>query len=376
MVLFILKSKNSLPGSLTRPFWLNFILLFLLPLGCMNTQQVEPLPYFKVIGKTMGTTYSVQYGDMENRNFKKSIDSLLIAINNEVSVYEKEATISQFNRAKDTFDLAFGMKEFSGELTEKNLHFFKNYLMAKVIYQRTNGFFEPTILPLVNYWGFGNKGKKPVKKIDIPKIAELMLAVGFEKIEMINEGLDSNLKLLKQNPNTQLDFGGLAKGYAVDEIGRFLEKHGIKNYLAEIGGETVARGINSKDQTWAIGINTPKSDAAFDEFEEVVMLDNKAIATSGNYRQFYEIEGEKYSHIINPKTGYSEKSDLLSVSVIANDCMSADGYATAFFVLGKEKGLEIAQQLEDLEALFIYGKEDGSMGILMTDLFSEMLRKN
>lgn len=323
----------------------------------------------------MGTTYSVQYGDSEKRNFKPTIDSLLVAINNEVSVYEKEATITRFNQATDTFDLGFGMREFSKELTQKNRHFFKNYLKAKVIYQRTEGLFEPTILPIVNYWGFGNAGKKPVEKVDSIKIAQLMPSVGFEKIEMINEVNDDHLKLIKSAPGTQLDFGGIAKGYAVDEIGRFLEKNSIKNYLVEIGGETTAKGQNAMSVTWSIGINTPKSDAAIDDIQEIVVLDNKAIATSGNYRQFYEIEGEKYSHIINPKTGYPEKSDLLSVSVIASDCMTADGYATAFFVLGKEKGLELAQQLDNIEALFIFGKKDGSMDILMTDNFGKMLRK-
>lgn len=352
-----------------------FLVISILNIGC-KTEPNAVLSYYRISGKTMGTTYNIQYGYSNEKNLKPAIDSLLEAINMEVSTYIKNSTISLFNQAKDTFNLHIGMREFSKGTASKNQHFFKNYLKAKVIYQRTNGYFEPTVMPLVNHWGFGYTEKKPVEKIDSIKINEIMPSVGFSKIEMINENVGNQLQLVKENPKSQIDFSGIAKGYAVDEIGRFLEKKQIKHYLAEIGGETIAKGVNSKGKIWTIGINTPKAGASYTDYSEVVVLDNRAIATSGDYRQFYNLEGSKHSHIINPKTGYSEKSDLLSVSVIANDCMTADGYATAFFILGRTKGKALAQKLDDIEALFIYGDDHGEMKIEMTDEFGKMLKKS
>jgi len=344
--------------------------------GCRENTSPTGLQYVRLSGPTMGTAYHIQYGDAEGRDFQPSIDSLLAAINLEVSTYIDSSTISRFNQAKDTFDLGFGMREYSKHLTDRNRHFFKNYLFARVLHERTNGFFEPTIMPLVNYWGFGYTEKKPVEKIDSFEIAKRMHFVGFDKVKMVTQTGRDHLLLIKSNPNTQLDFSAIAKGYAVDEVGHLLESRGIKDYLVEIGGETTARGLNSRGQIWSIGINTPRPDADFKDFTQIVLLKDQAIATSGNYRQFYEKDGQKFSHIINPKTGFPEHSDLLSVSVVADDCMTADGYATSFFVMGKEQGFELAQRLENIEALFIYSQKDGTFGIRMTDNFGKMLKHN
>lgn len=352
-----------------------FLLLFFV-FGCNSGTDESVLSYMKIAGKTMGTTYHITYADDRERNFQNSIDSLFEAINEEVSTYIPTSTISRFNQSRDTFDLGFELSEYQNQTTQINRHFFTNFLSAKTIHKKTQGYFEPTVMPLVNYWGFGYAGKKPVERIDSVKIAELMPLIGVDKTISMNEKTGNSLSLIKIKPGTQLDFSGIAKGYAVDEVGRFLEKYGIKHYLAEIGGETKAKGLNPQSRPWSVGINTPKADAAIIEFTEVAVLENKAIATSGDYRQFYEIEGEKYSHIINPRTGFSEKSNLLSVSVIANDCMTADGYATAFFVLGKDKGIKLANQLNNIEALFIYATPDGSMESEMTDNFGAFLRKN
>ncbi len=364
----ILKFSNKIAGL--------FLATLCLFLGCKDPAKSDRLSYFEVVGQTMGTTYSVILGSKEEVSLKLEIDSLLVEINDEVSTYIPTSTISEFNKANDTFDLNISFRAYSKNLISGNKHFLKNYLQANVVHQRTETYFDPTIMPLVNYWGFGYSGKKPVEEIDSILIDSLKQLVGFEKVKMITRADKDEVLIVKSNPNSQLDFSGIAKGYAVDEIASLLKNKGINNYLVEIGGETVSSGLNSKNQIWSIGINTPSPDALTTDYQIIVELDNKAIATSGDYRQFYEINGRKYSHIINPKTGFSEKSDLLSVSVIAENCLIADGYATAFFVMGREKGLKLANQLDGINALFIYGNEEGTMETVTTNGFEKMLKKS
>ncbi len=340
--------------------------------SCQQGKQDGQASYQKLSGKTMGTTYHVTYLDSLHRNYQVPIDALLKNINQEVSTYIDSATISKINRADrfyDTENDSYRLINRPRLTGLKNQFFVDNFLAAKFIHKRTNGYFDPTVLPLVNYWGFGFTGKKSAGKVDSVLIDSLMQFVGFEKIEM---KLDSFVyKIHKKSAGVQLDFSGIAKGYGVDAIGWLLEDQGIQSYLVEIGGEVRARGKNAKGSFWTVGINVPKEDAAMTDFEEIVSLENKSIATSGNYRNFHEVEGRKYGHIINPKTGFPERSNLLSASVFTDDCMMADGYATAFMVMGLEKSFELANRLQEIEALFIYSKEDGSLSVRYTSGFKK-----
>lgn len=332
------------------------LLLLLLPFGgCQNeiaSTTTRTNNYQKVAGETMGTTYHVTYLDSLNRDFKSDFDRLLVALNREVNTYDSTSVISQFNRA--------GAGEFAvGEAKD----FVANFWAARTIHQATAGAFDPTVAPLVNYWGFGYTPKRKVTAVDSSKITKIMEAVGMDKVVLNAD----NTLLTKKTPNVKLDFGAIAKGYGVDMLGKFLEKNQVRNYLVEIGGEVRARGKNDRGEWWQLGINVPQEGAAVNEFQTVVGLENQALATSGNYRQFYEVDGKKYSHTISPFTGFPERNTLLSASVFAPDCTTADAYATAFMVLGVEEALALANQLDNVDAYLIAGTADGVMKVIKSE---------
>ncbi len=335
-----------------------FVLLF------GTCQPENTAKYYRTIqGKTMGTYYKVTYRDSLDRDFFQSVDSLLVAINHEISTYEPKSTISQFNQAEGSFSLGLDFGEFTHCAADpaacgrvKNYHFFKNLLAARVANQRTRQAFDPTVMPLVNYWGFGYTPHKPVEKTDSLKVDSLLQFVGFQKVV---QDFDKGIVVLrKAAPGVQLDFGGTGQGYGIDAVAIFLELKGVKNYLVDIGGESRARGRNPKGEWWSIGINTPKPEAALTDFVRVVQLQNRSVSTSGNYRNFYEVNGGKYSHFIDPRTGYPKQGNLLSASVFAKDCLEADALAT---------------QLEGIEAMFVYSDEKGNLQIKSTPSVAKML---
>jgi FAD:protein FMN transferase len=338
-------------------------ILCLIAYACVSSPTAEEQDYLTLQGETMGTYYQVTYLDSLDRNFQREVDSLLAAINMEVSTYIDTSTISFFNRAEEKFDLGFGQSAENAAATGKR-HFWVNLLAAREVFEKSGGAFDPTVMPLVNYWGFGYSEKKQVTSVDSAAIDSLMQFVGFNKVKMDESG---QAILVKEKPGVQLDFSGCAKGYGVDAVGRWLEQKGIGNYLVDIGGEARAKGLSPRGDAWNIGINVPREDAGFAEIQTAMPLRDQSVATSGNYRNFYEVNGVKYSHTINPWTGYPERNKLLSASVLAKDCMIADAYATAFMVLGPEKALELASRLPGIEAYFIFSKEDGAMEISYTD---------
>jgi thiamine biosynthesis lipoprotein len=240
-----------------------------------------------------------------------------------------------------------------------NQHFYSNLMAASMAYERTQHAFDPTIMPLVNYWGFGYTPHKAVEKVDSLIVDSLMQYVGFEKMEILDRG--GFVVLKKNQPGVQLDFGGTGQGYGVDIVAEFIELKGIKNYLVDIGGESRGRGKNSKGDWWAIGINTPKPEADVTDFTRIIQLQDMSVTTSGNYRNFHEMDGQKYSHFISPSTGFPEKSNLLSVSVFGKDCLTPDALATGFMVLGLDKSFNLASQMDNIEALFIYSNDKGEL---------------
>ncbi len=350
--------KSSLFFSPVGFFREKFIVLlilfsFVLCYGCQSDQSAPSENFINLQGKTMGTYYNVTYGDAENRNFQTSIDSLLEALNNEVSTYIPSSVISTFNQSDNGIVLANEEKSYD--------HFIKNLQVASEIYRLSDGAFDPTINPLVNYWGFGAEERAPVTAVDSMLVDSLKAFVGFDKVKL--EERDNNVVFLsKSNPGVQLDFSAIAKGYGVDAVGQLLESRGVNDYLVEIGGEVVARGVNKNGETWSIGVNQPSETSRLTDFAAVLPLDNKGMATSGNYRNFYEVNGVKYSHTINPKTGFPERNDLLSATIIAENCMYADAMATACMVMGAEAAFNWVSDIQDVEAYFIYGKADGTMG--------------
>ena len=309
------------------------------------------MAYQKISGRTMGTTYQVTY--QSSQDIKPIVEVVLKEVNAGVNHYDPNSAISKVNQTIGS--------QVALDNTPINEHFFKNLQRAKEIYATTEGAFDPTVMPLVNYWGFGYTPKKPVTQIDSFKVDSLLRLVGFDNIQ-----LQEN-RVQKAIPTIQLDFSAIAKGYGVDQVGETLEAQGIQHYLVDIGGEVRAKGINHRGIPWQLGINTPSEAAAISDYVAVIALDNQAMATSGNYRNFYEVDGVKYAHTINPKTGYPERNTILSATVLAADCMTADGYATAFMTMGLEKAFALATAQKDIHAYFLYAKEDGTIGVRYTE---------
>lgn len=285
----------------------------------------------------MGTTYHITYFDKENRNFKTSVDSLLTVFNQSLSTYITDSEISNFNKGNSIrFKLPF---------------FYPVLEKSKNIVKESEGAFDPTVMPLVNAWGFG-PGKK--SNPDSIRIDSIMQFVGFEKIKFNQDSI------WKEDWRVQLDFSAIAKGYGVDQVVGFLQSRRISDLFVEIGGEVSAKGRNTKlDKAWTVGILDPNSTYANQSFMAYANLENKTMATSGNYFNYYEEDGQKVSHTINPINGFPIQHKLLSASVFADDCMTADAWATAFMVMGHEKTIEKLKNLNKIDVFLIYSAEDG-----------------
>ena len=345
-------------------------ILILFIFSCENEKPNTTPNYLRVAGETMGTTYHITYQENSGKNFKTKIDEILVLINQGVSTYIKDSDISLFNQAEKSIEVPVG------------IHFLNNLIASKEIFEKTNGYFDPTVMPLVNYWGFGYTDKKPVMQIDSFTVDSIQQFIGFEKInssfEYIVEKHDKVHQkrygtISKSISNLQLDFSAIAKGYAVDVISDFLEGKKINNYLVEIGGELRCKGKNPNGKTWTTAINTPKIDSKLTDYEAIIQIDNKAIASSGNYRNFHKVNGAWYGHEINPKTGFPEKSNLLSVSVLSQNCIKADAYATAFMIMGLEKSKELVNQIDRVDAFFIFANEKGMLEQFYTKGFEGVL---
>jgi len=279
----------------------------------------------------MGTIqYNVKYIGDDLVDYKPQIDSVLIAFNQSLSTYIPSSEISTLNK--------------TGALAPISKMFADVMKSSQQIFDATKGAFDPTVGPLVNAWGFG-----PDKILRIPDssaIDSIRLWVGFDKIKITEDSIT-------MNPSMYLDFSAIAKGYAVDLVGDFLESKGYMNYMVEIGGEVIAKGVNQEDEVWKIGIEDPMVRRDEQKLLAIVQLKDLAMATSGNYRNYYEVGDRIIAHTIDPRTGYNTKHNLLSASVFAKDCMTADAYATAFMVVGVEEAKAIAAQNE-LEVFLIY----------------------
>ncbi len=297
-----------------------------------------------VTGFTMGTiVYNVKYLG-ETGNLKNEIDKVLSELNQSLSTYIGDSEISRLN--------------VDGKLNFESGYFYPVLKISEEVFQKTDQTFDPSVGPLIQAWGFGPD--KRIPEMDQTTIDSLMSMVGFEDVTF-------NENSVSLPPNYQLDFSAIAKGYAVDLVAELLEEKNIKNYMVEIGGEVRCRGVNEKNKTWSLGIEDPTVENSERRLYAVAKLKDRSLATSGNYRNYYEKDGRIFAHIIDPRTGYNATHNLLSVSVFASDCMTADAYATAFMVLGLEKSSSIVESDPDLDAVFIYQNDQGELANLVSE---------
>lgn len=286
-------------------------------------------------GMVFGTYYSISYYEDDGRVFQEAIDSIFRDFNRTMSLYDPQSLISRINR---------------NEEHRVDDYFEAVFMRAQEISEETGGAFDPTVFPLVNAWGFGFSERAEMTR---QKVDSMLAFVGYRKISL-EDGL-----IEKKDHRVQLDFNAIAKGYAADLVGLFLETKGVQTYLVEIGGDLATRGVKPDGSKWRIGLEIPAEDFdAPQQWEYYVEVKDIGLATSGDYRRFHEEDGKRYSHTIDPKTGYPVAHHLLSVSVFASDGMSADAYATAFMVMGLEESIAFVEERDDLEAYFIYALDD------------------
>ena len=297
------------------------------------------VPFQKNTGFVFGTVYNITYES--DKDLQKEIEAELQKVDNSLSPFNPTSVISKINR---------------NENVEIDDMFAEVFSLAEKISAETDGAFDITVAPMVNAWGFGFKtGNMP----DSRQLDSLRAIVGFHKVAL------ENGRVVKKNRRTMLDCSAIAKGYGCDVVARFLQGKGIKNYMVEIGGEIVTCGVNDQRMPWKIGVTKPTDDSLSvnEELQTVLNVTNKAMATSGNYRNFYYKNGKKYAHTIDPKTGCPVQHNILSATVLADDCATADAYATSFMVLGLDKAKKVLEKHPELMAYFIYSDKNGKNAV-------------
>lgn len=313
---------------------LPFLILLIVGTVLIIRQQ-RNTPYQTNKGFIFGTVFTITY------QYEKNLNDEILAVLNEV-----DNSLSPFNK----YSIITKINENIPVTPDKM--FVEVFQLAKQISTETNGAFDITVAPMVNVWGFGFKnGTSPTKEV----IDSIKGIVGFEKVNY-QDG-----KVLKQDPRITLDCSAIAKGYGCDMVARLFRQKDIKNFMIEIGGEVVTSGISEKRIPWKIGVTKPTDDSLStnQELQTVLNITDMAMATSGNYRNFYYKNGKKYAHTINPKTGYPVQHNILSATVLAPNCAMADAYATSFMVLGMEKAKQILEKHPELMAYFIYSDPKG-----------------
>ncbi len=314
--------------------------------SCKNQKN----QYFTNEGVVWTTEYHIKYEASADLN--DSIQLLFKAIDESASAFNKQSLITAIN---------------DNMTNECDAFIVKLYNKAVEVNHASEGLYDPTVMPLVNAWGFGYKSG------ELPTQAQLDSILQF--VGMEHTSLTGN-KIVKDDPRVQFDFSSIAKGMACDEVAAMLERNGVENYMVEIGGEVVAKGVNQTRQPWHVSIDMPEpddSDGVKHNSALVINLDGQAVATSGSYRKYKESGGKKLSHIVNPKTGGSETSRLLSVSIIATDCMTADAWATACMAMGEEKTKAMMQDHNTLGVMTISVNDDGDFVIWSNKRFADLV---
>lgn len=293
-------------------------------------------PYQKNSGRIFGTYYNITY--KSKNNLHTPIKKILLQVDSSLSTFNKESTITKINNNEEVTPDSMMLRVFS---------------LAQKISKATDGAFDITVAPLVNAWGFGFKNDTGT---DSATVSKLLKTTGYTTVTC-KEG-----KIIKKNADTMLDCSAIAKGYGCDEVAHMLESNGINDYLIEIGGEVASKGKNDRGGAWTIGINKPIEDntQSNNRLQDILSISGKSMATSGNYRNYRYENGKKVAHTIDPRTGYPVQHSLLSATVIADDCATADAYATAFMVLGLDKSIQLCKKTVGIEAFFIYADSAGN----------------
>lgn len=325
-----------------------YVVLALLFIGCQSPKNKN----LHTEGFIFGTVYHISYNSPQGKILDSGIIATMQMIDRSLSMFNKESTLSKINR---------------NESDQIDSLFLEVYTRSAFVSEATQGAFDPTVAPLVNLWGFGFEKKEQVTKEILDSIMDF---IGYQKLSVADG------RLIKDDARIMIDYSAIAKGYAVDLVGRYLAQQGCSDYMVEIGGEVVLKGKNPSGDNWRIGINEPNENEPMDapNFQTILSISNKAIATSGNYRNFYIDGGKKYAHTIDPHSGYPVQHTLLSASVIADECIMADAFATAFMVLGWEKALEVCEEV-GLEAFFIISNGENENIVKMTPNFDKYIQK-
>jgi len=322
-----------------RLVWQLPFLVLLIVGTVLIIRQQQSTPYQKNAGLIFGTTYSVTYQCGED--LQEEIEAELKKVDDEFSMFNSQSIVARLN---------------NGEQPELSNDFIDVFKLARQVSEDTNGAFDITVAPLVNAWGFGFKHEQMPSKEQVDSLREL---ISYRYVTLKDK------TITMQKPGMMLDFSAIAKGYGVDVVARLLERHDIKNYMVEIGGEITTRGINPERVPWRIGVNKPSEDALNEnhELQTILNVTDKSMATSGNYCNLYVKGGKKYAHTIDPKTGYPVQHSLLSATVLTDRCAKADAYATSFMVLGMDGAKKILERHKELMAYLIYTDNKGNLSV-------------
>ena len=328
-------------------FGRNLILLFFSTVLFSCTQQPQKIT---LQGLAQGSYYAITYYDDQKRNFRKEIDSIFHAVDLSVNLWVDSSVICKVNRNEEVI---------------LDSIFIDNFNIAQEAARLSNGYFDPTISPIVAAWGFSNKTGDSITPQLIDSLKQL---VDYRKIRI------ENGSVIKANPNMKLDFNAIAQGYTSDLIASFLEGHGITTYLVNTGGEIMARGCKPNGTPWVVGIEKPADSYNADQIVQTrLTLCDKGLVTSGSTRKYVERNGRRYSHCIDPKTGYPVEHNVLSVTVLAENSVCADALASICMVMGMEQSLPLIERMDGVEAYYIYVNEEGALETFATEGFKELL---
>ena len=330
-----------------RLLWQVPFLAFLILGTLFVVRQQRNMPYQRCSDFVFGTTFNVTYQSDSDMTY--SIKDALRKVDYSLSPFNKESVITAINDNKDV---------------RPDKMFMYVFQMAMDVSRETEGAFDITVAPLVNAWGFGFKsGQKPTPR----QVDSLKQIIGYQKI-LVDDGM-----VRKQDPRMMLDCSAIAKGYGADVVADVLRRHGVKNFMVEIGGEIVTSGVNPDRLPWKVGVIKPTDDSlsVSHELQTILNVTDVAMATSGNYRNFYYEGGKKFAHTIDPQTGYPVQHSLLSATVLAKTCAIADAYATSFMVMGVERAQQVLERHPELMAYFIYDNGHGDHAVW----FSPSLKK-
>lgn len=328
------------------------LLLFFIICTIIVVRQQRDTPYQHDAGFVFGTTYNITY--QSEKSLRSGIEAQLSKVDASLSTFNKESVISRINLNRDV---------------KADKMFADVFTLAQEISEETGGAFDITVAPLINAWGFGFKNDvKPTRRT----IDSLRQITGYTKVSLSPDG-----RIVKSDSRIMLDCSAIAKGYGCDVVADYLLANGVENFMVEIGGEIVTRGINSKRLPWKIGVTKPVDDSlnTNQEFQTILNVTNKAMATSGNYRNFYYKNGKKYAHTIDPKTGHPVQHNILSATVLADNCATADAYATAFMVMGLDKAKKILEKHPELMAYFIYSDRYGNNAVWYSPTMRDKIMK-